>query len=151
MTCHSRTSRSKTDNKWAARCSPSPLISWAEDWTPETHGYSATFLGPVSCSVFTTLPDAVCVFARGLSGEGIACFAAPDATTVVERELKADVVLSGRGDGSVLLAPGCALKVKRGFDSYISSAVPLDQLVGAKMAEQLENEASWEVVSELFD
>jgi hypothetical protein len=109
------------------------------------------FLGPVSCSVFTTLPDAVCVFARGLSGEGIACFAAPDATTVVERELKADVVLSGRGDGSVLLAPGCALKVKRGFDSYISSAVPLDQLVGAKMAEQLENEASWEVVSELFD
>ena len=109
------------------------------------------FLGPVHCSVFTTLPDAVCVFAAGLSVDGIACFAAPDSTTVVEKELVADVVLSGRGDGSVMLAPGCRLEVARGFSSYISSASRLEDLVGAEMAERLDDESSWEVVSELLD
>ena len=109
------------------------------------------FLKPVRCSVFTTLPDAVAVFGGGLTVEGIACFAAPDATTIVEDCLIADIVLSGRGDSDVMLGPGCQLSVAKGFDSYISSATQLEDLVGKEMAERLEDESSWEVVSELVD
>ena len=113
-------------------------------------GAAWVFLKEARCSVFTTLPDALCVFGGGLVVEGIACFAAPDAHSLVEKRLEADVVLSGMGDAAVSIVPGTSLSI-RAFHSYLSCAAPLSEIVSEEMAERLEDEAGWEVVSDLLD
>lgn len=105
------------------------------------------FLSEVRCTEFTTLPDAFAVFAGGLSVEGTACFAAPDAATFVEKRLAASVVLSGMGDASVSIVPGAALEIGA-FHSYLGSAAPLSEVVDADTLAELEEASAWEVMSE---
>lgn len=104
------------------------------------------FLSAVACTDFTTLPDAIAVFGGGLSVSNIACFAAPDAATYVEKRLAARVVLSGMGDGSVSIVPGAALEIGA-FHSYLSCAARLDEVVDAEMAAELDEMSAWEVMS----
>jgi len=111
-------------------------------------GIIVVFLAPVRCTTFSTVPDCVSVFAGGLTVEGIANFAAPDATPIVAQKLEAEVVLSGMGDSAVLIAPGTALAIGA-FHGYLGSTAKLEHILPKELADRLEEESAWEVFSDL--
>ena len=106
------------------------------------------FLEEVRCRDLATTPDTHAVFAGGLVVERLACFAAPDATSVVEKRLHAALVLSGLGDSNVELVARANKKVGTFVDSRRALARALEGPL-APIAERLEDEAVWEVARDV--
>ena len=106
------------------------------------------FLEEVRCRDLATTPDTHAVFAGGLVVERLACFAAPDATSVVEKRLHAALVLSGLGDSNVELVARAKKKVGTLVESRRALARALEGPL-ATIAERLEDEAVWEVARDV--
>ena len=106
------------------------------------------FLEEVRCRDLATTPDTHAVFAGGLVVERLACFAAPDATSVVEKRLHASLVLSGLGDSNVELVARAKKKVGTLVESRRALARALEGPL-ATIAERLEDEAVWEVARDV--
>ncbi len=106
------------------------------------------FLDVVRCHDLATLPDTHTVFAGGLEVERLACFAAPDASTVVEKLLRAAVVLDGLGDGFVELMP----RTKKTVGQFITSERALAKALKgslAPLAARFDDEAAWEIARDV--
>lgn len=108
------------------------------------------FLDEVRCHDLATCPDTHVVFAGGLKVERLACFAAPDASTVVEKQLHAKIILSGIGAGTIEVMPNTKKKIGTLVDSYQALTKAFDGPLAA-LAERLgdDDEAVWEVAREV--
>jgi hypothetical protein len=104
------------------------------------------FLDVLRCRDLALVPDTHALFSGGLEVERLACFAAPDATAVVDKHLEAKIVLSGLGDAEVELAEGTSEKVEHFVDSRKKLKAALQGPLAA-VASRFEDddERAWEI------
>lgn len=118
-------------------------------------GRAYVFLDKASAFGMSTLPDILTIFAGGLSLHTAGCFSAADATTFVGSHLRAPCVVSGAGDGGIVLVGKVNMAIETlvgGFEGAPRKAAnrSVDDAY-ARWADDLEDGTRlWELFCEAF-